>query len=411
MKFMRKSGRKYIYISNLDFDGTVFKTQVLDWLHLYQENNLVFDLIQAFHIKDLMRYLNTRRQLKEIKSCTILFKGSFYMFPSKSIFYILNGLIIYLKIFKDIFKYREIVIFSRALLGKEIAFIRKISPARIIFYFDARAAAAEENKYMAIKRHDFSLKKYIIIANVYYLQYRTLSAANKVFVVSKVLGKYFQDTFDINKEKFVLYPCLSDSKKFFFNNDLRREGRIKLQINDSAKVFIYSGGISDWHMSDKMISFFNQLLKFEYDSFLIYLTKDKTSLKAMITKFPEVKPRIFSFAVPNEEVNMYLNAADYGLLFRENTIMNNVASPTKFAEYMLCGLPVIISEGVGDFSTYLSRHDLGILIKESAMNDPEKFDFNNFLKKSFDRAYIADVGRKNFAKDSIINNIIEEFKL
>jgi glycosyltransferase involved in cell wall biosynthesis len=39
-----------------------------------------------------------------------------------------------------------------------------------------------------------------------------------------------------------------------------------------------------------------------------------------------------------------------------------VASPTKFAEYLACGLPVITTEYVGDFSLYVKEHNLGYVI-------------------------------------------------
>ena len=63
-----------------------------------------------------------------------------------------------------------------------------------------------------------------------------------------------------------------------------------------------------------------------------------------------------------EEINNYLNATDYGILFRENLPINNQASPTKFAEYILAGLKVIISEGVGDFSEFVREHDCGQVV-------------------------------------------------
>jgi hypothetical protein len=408
---MKKEGRKYIYLSNLNFGGTVFQTQVLDWLHLYQVHHLEFDLIQVFHVKDLKRPGFIKKQLAGIKKSTEIFAGSLYLFPSKSLLYIVNALVIFLKISRYVFKCQEILIFSRALIGKEIGFIRRITPAKVIFYFDARAASAEENKYIAIKRHNFSLEKYKIIANIHYLEYKTLCSADKVFVVSKVLQKYFQDTYYLADKKFVFYPCLSNDNRFYFSPDLRRVARNKLQITDQIKVFIYSGGIrSTWHLSERMFSFFNQLLKNEKNSLMLCLSKDKTGVEKIIAQFPELKPKFLSFSVPNEEVNNYLNAADFGILFRENTIMNNVASPTKFAEYMLCGLPVLISEGVGDYSNYTIEHNMGVLVKEIELNNPERFDLKNLLKMKFDRLHIADNGRKAFSKDSIINDIIKEFK-
>ena len=188
---MKKKGRKYIYLSNLDFSGTVFQTQILDWLNKYRDHGLDFDLVQTYHVKDLKRPAYLKRQLTGIKKSTSYYTGSIYLFPSKSLLYIVNAFIIFFKILRYLFQYREILIFSRAIIGKEIKLLRKISPAKIIFYFDARAAAAEENKYVAALKNDFSLRRYIIIANIYYIVYQTLLAADKVFVVSNVSAEIF----------------------------------------------------------------------------------------------------------------------------------------------------------------------------------------------------------------------------
>ena len=50
---------------------------------------------------------------------------------------------------------------------------------------------------------------------------------------------------------------------------------------------------------------------------------------------------------------------DVGLLLRDDLPVNRVASPTKFAEYCLCGLPVLTTPYVGDFSEYVRQFSLG----------------------------------------------------
>lgn len=407
---MEKKGRKYIYLSNVSIDGTVFQTQVLDWLHLYKKHQLEFELLHVFHVKELKRPANVKKQITYFKKNTILSSGFMFFFPSRNLLYIINVLEIFFRILRYIYKYDEVLIFSRALIGKEITLLRKIFPGKIVFFYDARGAGAEENKYDAIKHHDNSRRKYRIIADTYFLEFKTVLSADTVFVVSLVLEKYFKNMYGLNDKKFMLYPCLSDSSKFYFSPNLRMEVRSKLHISDDTKVFIYSGGVGPWHLSEKLISFFDQLLKHEKNVCMLYLTKDNTNIEKVIDKYPEVKTRFLSFSVQNKEVHKYLNAADYGLLFRENSIVNNVASPTKFAEYILCGLPVIISEGIGDYSDFTEENNLGVLLKESELRNFEMFDFNNFIRKSFDRTYISDIGLKHFSKESAINTIISELQ-
>ena len=84
------------------------------------------------------------------------------------------------------------------------------------------------------------------------------------------------------------------------------------------------------------------------------------------------------------EVNSYLNAADAGFLLREKNPLNEGASPTKFAEYCLTGLPVIMQNTVKD--AFEMARSLGNLI--------ELTDFGMHLPTAgFDRTSVAKRAR------------------
>jgi hypothetical protein len=402
--------RKFIYINNKEVDGTVFQTQILDWLNLFHSNGISFDLIQAYHIKEIRHPVDLRQKTAFIRKGTKLFKGRVFLFPSKSVFAYVNALILYLKIFRSLVNYSEVVIFSRALIGREIRMLQKMSGKRIIFFFDARAASAEEHRYNAIKHGDFSRRVFNTISDVYYLECETVKAADRIFSVSEVLMHYFNSTYGAYLSRYVRYPCLSDSSKFYFNTDIRRKTRDELGIKENTRLFIYAGGIEmEWHMTESMFAFYHNLSEHEDDLTFLFLTKDIKKIEAMLERYPSLKSRLLYFSVPNSEVYKYLNAADYGLLFRENHIMNNVASPTKFAEYMLCGLPVIISEGVGDYADFAVREKVGYLLKESELRDLRNFDYENFLKEKFNRDYISTIGIREFSKQSVVKTINGQF--
>jgi glycosyltransferase involved in cell wall biosynthesis len=67
-------------------------------------------------------------------------------------------------------------------------------------------------------------------------------------------------------------------------------------------------------------------------------------------------------AVEHDKVLQLLLIGDIGFLLRDESIVNRVASPTKFAEYCLAGLPVITTDFVGDFSAIIKEHDLGWIV-------------------------------------------------
>ncbi len=63
-----------------------------------------------------------------------------------------------------------------------------------------------------------------------------------------------------------------------------------------------------------------------------------------------------------DQMPKFLSAADVGLSFKIKTFANAIASPIKFAEYLSCGLPVIINPGVGDTSRIIQQYQVGVVV-------------------------------------------------
>lgn len=68
--------------------------------------------------------------------------------------------------------------------------------------------------------------------------------------------------------------------------------------------------------------------------------------------------------VAHEEIASYIRAADVGLLLREKSLVNEVACPTKFGEYVSSGVPVLASTGIGDTQAHIQEHRLGWLLDD-----------------------------------------------
>jgi glycosyltransferase involved in cell wall biosynthesis len=401
---------KYIYISNLGYDGTVFITQVLDWLHLYNENEVLFDLYVSYPVQLIKNPDYLRAQKKIIKDHTGLLKGFLYLFPSRGVFATMNSLILLVNLFRELLKNDKVVIFSRAFLGKEINLLKRIFPQKIFYIYDCRAASAEEKLYDLKKGKNYSNNKFEILAHVYQLERETLKQADKVFCVSNVLKNYLIDTYDTDGSKFLIYPCLADEKKFFLNENIRNIFREKLGFKKYETVILYAGGFNmKWHISEFILDFYNLVAANSGDFKFLFLSSDLDSIKNHLESYPILKNRCTFLKVKNEEVNNYLNAADFGVLFREDTIMNNVASPTKFAEYVMAGLPVLISENVGDFSNIVDENKLGILVRNSEMRKMSDFDLKKLDKVNYDRKLISEFGLKFYAKSSILKQVIDVF--
>ena len=102
----------------------------------------------------------------------------------------------------------------------------------------------------------------------------------------------------------------------------------------------------------------------------------------------------------------YCNLADIGVLLRERALLNRVAAPTKFAEYILCGLPVMISSEIGDYSDMVATHSLGYVLEPTLLQRETIGDqdipphFFSWGRESAQRRRIAEFGSRYLSQQS-----------
>lgn len=137
-------------------------------------------------------------------------------------------------------------------------------------------------------------------------------------------------------------PCLAPESEFFFDPALRDRVRGELGIADDEAVYIYSGGLTYYQRFDETVAAFRAALAAGEKARLIVLTPEVERACQICADLPAYS--VICRAVPHAEVNGYLNAADFGMLLRDSSPVNVVAFPTKFAEYAMTGLKVIMKD-------------------------------------------------------------------
>jgi glycosyltransferase involved in cell wall biosynthesis len=83
-------------------------------------------------------------------------------------------------------------------------------------------------------------------------------------------------------------------------------------------------------------------------------------------------------SVPAREVPSYLSAADAGLSFIKRCFSKIASSPTKNAEYLACGLPLIINAGIGDSDALIDEWNAGVLLED--FTDAEYGEAQTFIE-------------------------------
>jgi len=256
------------------------------------------------------------------------------------------------KIIED---FRPTYIYSRSIASSQIA--RKLAKqCNAVAVLDMRAALSEEVKL----RRKNALLRYCYIR---YVEKTELKKADKLVCVSQNLKAYIENI--SGRKKVSVIPCCFDKKKFRFDEVARQELRKLLGFDGNQKVICYSGGLANWQRIDDIISLYEKISKQTQGFKFLFLTQKRAQLQLKLDKSTLCRARYVIKSCEHDDVYRYLSAADAGIIMREDTIVNNVASPIKIAEYLACGLPVILTRGIGDASDLISQNNLGLLLIDS----------------------------------------------
>src|SRR6202008_3668490 len=139
-------------------------------------------------------------------------------------------------------------------------------------------------------------------------------------------------------------------------------------IKNDDVVLGYAGSTAPWQSFELLEKMFVPLLEKDKRIKLLFLSKETEGHKKLAERFPG---NVLVKWVEHQQVLTYLSCCDYGVLVREQSDTNKVASPVKFAEYLYAGLPVLISEGLGDFSGFVSEQKCGDILPEDSSQWPQ----------------------------------------
>jgi len=159
-------------------------------------------------------------------------------------------------------------------------------------------------------------------------------------------------------------PCCADLNRFQFNVAEREAVRSRLGLTGRF-VVVYSGSIGGWYMTDEMADFFAAVLQDQADVHALWLTPSgHETVRSLMRARGVSDERYTVIAAESQEVSSYLSAADAGLAFIKPCFSKLASSPTKNAEYLACGLSLIINANVGDSDALITEEGVGQLLKE-----------------------------------------------
>jgi GT2 family glycosyltransferase/glycosyltransferase involved in cell wall biosynthesis len=191
--------------------------------------------------------------------------------------------------------------------------------------------------------------------------------AGRVVVVSGAMQKYLERKY-LNHQppQFVHFPMFPSFVPYLGEKDKPKP------------IAVYAGGLHKWQQPEKTL---RSMIAAQEHCTSYFLSPDPETAAEIAAEIDPDNAVVFDSMSHDALMRFYLKC-DFGYILREDSIVNNVACPTKIVEYLANGIvPIIDSDQIGDFS------DLGM------MSIPVE-DFN--AGKVPDRATIATMAQFNF---------------
>jgi|GEM_PF-2462913 len=343
------------------YNNTVFHSQILEWSYVLYQFGVITTFLSI--LTDKSKLIDIKKQ-DEIKS---RINGDFHQIVIGHIPF-LNQV----KITKNVIHYYK-SLYSKNEGNKIIIQFRKQIPIFIIILklfpkvkiiYEARGSETAEFWYKRQKTYKNKIRFYLIKIR----EYISLKMSDNVICVSNKLKEYYKKTYgSYLSRKYIVIPGAANRDVFFYSHKIRYNLREKYNIQENI-VYLYSGTLSPefkWHIPDVLFSAIKEIYNYDKSSIFLFLTPDIDIAEYYFNLLNIPYHNYIIKYIDIKNMNPYLNMADYAFLLREDEPINNQASPTKFAEYALTGLRIIISENVGDYTEYVKKENIGIVYKNN----------------------------------------------
>lgn len=200
-----------------------------------------------------------------------------------------------------------------------------------------------------------------------------------------------------------IIPCCVDPQAFDFDPDRRDELRRRLGVAAGTALFVYTGSLGTWYLPGEMARFVRTFRE---------VTGRVVHLLWLLNNAPEIARQasrdagladdeITVLSAPAAEVTRYLSAADAAVALIRPCFSKRSSSPTKYAEALAVGLPLLISREVGDGADIEAREGavaVGYPIDAAAMEDAAR-RLARLMEKP--RAYFRALAREMFDVDTV----------
>lgn len=212
-------------------------------------------------------------------------------------------------------------------------------------FFWAQGIVPEES-YMRNK----SKLRFIVLSQ---LEKFILKKAKFAFLCSAAMKAHYEKKYHMNlSDKSFIMPCFNEASV----NEAAFQNPEKYKSNN----FLYVGSIKEWQCFRETVELYKKIEDAAEKTVKLNVYTGQQKEAEEIVKSVGIKNYSISYAKP-DELNEHIKNMKYGFVIRENIAVNNVATPTKFSNYISNGIIPIYSSCIADFHSQNVKQQFGLV--------------------------------------------------
>ena len=130
--------------------------------------------------------------------------------------------------------------------------------------------------------------------------------------------------------------------------------------------------LSGWFRTDWLSSWIHVVAARDPSTrFEIVTRDDKSRVRATLDPENKLKERLDIGPSSSEEMPSAVRRQDLSTMFFTSGLSKLGSAPTRLAEVLGCGVPVLVNEGVGDVAEIVRENNVGVIVDEGSVQDME----------------------------------------
>lgn len=171
--------------------------------------------------------------------------------------------------------------------------------------------------------------------------------------------------------KIEVIPTCTDLTKF--TPGPKHAGLLRSLALEGHRVVGCAGSMSDWYLREQMLEYLRLLVQHvESVRILIVSREDQDRLSHDAVKAGIPGDRLVVTQAEFSDMPEYMRLMDAGIFFIRVCFSKKGSAATKLGEFLACGVPVIINDGIGDSGWIVRKHSVGAVLADTTAPELER---------------------------------------